>query len=78
MAQIAAGCERAGKRDGVDYWRTGDRGEAIQFAIDTAEDGDLVLVTGKGHELSMCFGTTEYPWSDHEAVRQALLARRQR
>ncbi len=78
MAQIAAGCERAGKRDGVDYWRIGDRGEAIQFAIDTAEEGDLVLVAGKGHELSMCFGTREYPWSDHEVVRQALLARRKR
>jgi UDP-N-acetylmuramoyl-L-alanyl-D-glutamate--2,6-diaminopimelate ligase len=75
MGQIAAGCEEAGRREGVDYWSIGDRGEAIQFAIDIAEDGDLVLVTGKGHEKSMCFGTTEYPWSDHAAVRQALRKR---
>ncbi|NTU51061.1 MAG: hypothetical protein HGA94_01300, partial [Candidatus Aminicenantes bacterium] len=33
------------------------------------------LVTGKGHERSMCFGTTEYPWNEHEAVKQALRAR---
>jgi UDP-N-acetylmuramoyl-L-alanyl-D-glutamate--2,6-diaminopimelate ligase len=72
MGQVAAGCEKAGRREGVDYWCIGDRGQAIQFAVSMAEAGDLVLVTGKGHEKSMCFGTTEYPWSDHEAVRKAL------
>jgi UDP-N-acetylmuramoyl-L-alanyl-D-glutamate--2,6-diaminopimelate ligase len=72
MRQIAAGAEKMGRREGSDYWCLGDRGEAIQFAVDMAEAGDLVLVTGKGHERSMCFGTTEYPWSDHEAVRKAL------
>lgn len=79
MEQIAAGCAKAGRSEGVDYWRIGDRGEAIQLAVDMAAEGDLVLVTGKGHEKSMCFGTTEYPWSDDEAVRKALqnrLARR--
>jgi UDP-N-acetylmuramoyl-L-alanyl-D-glutamate--2,6-diaminopimelate ligase len=75
MRQIARGCERAGRREGVDYWCFGDRTEAIQFAVDVAEEGDLVLVTGKGHERSMCFGTTEYPWSDHQAVREALFNR---
>ncbi|RLC55463.1 MAG: UDP-N-acetylmuramoyl-L-alanyl-D-glutamate--2,6-diaminopimelate ligase [Chloroflexota bacterium] len=72
MAQIAAGCEKAGRREGEDYWRVGDRAEAIDFAVRMARPGDLVIVTGKGHEQSMCFGTTEYPWSDHQAVREAL------
>jgi UDP-N-acetylmuramoyl-L-alanyl-D-glutamate--2,6-diaminopimelate ligase len=27
---------------------------------------------GKGHEKSMCFGTTEYPWSDREAIEKAI------
>ncbi|MBC7251207.1 MAG: UDP-N-acetylmuramoyl-L-alanyl-D-glutamate--2,6-diaminopimelate ligase [Anaerolineae bacterium] len=74
MAQIAVGCERAGRREGEDYWRIGDRAEAIAFAVRLARPGDLVIVTGKGHEQSMCFGTTEYPWSDHQAVREALEA----
>jgi UDP-N-acetylmuramoyl-L-alanyl-D-glutamate--2,6-diaminopimelate ligase len=78
MAHIALGCEKAGKREGEDYWRIGDRGEAIDFAIQRAQAGDLVIVTGKGHEKSMCFGTTEYPWSDHEAVRAAVDQRLQR
>jgi len=73
--EIAAGCELAGRREGVDYWRIPDRAEAIAAAIRQAQPGDLVLVTGKGHEQSMCFGTTEQPWSDHEAVRAALRQR---
>jgi UDP-N-acetylmuramoyl-L-alanyl-D-glutamate--2,6-diaminopimelate ligase len=78
MARIALGCQKAGKREGEDYWRIGDRGEAVEFAINMAGPGDLVIVTGKGHERSMCFGTTEYPWSDHEAVRGALERRLRR
>jgi UDP-N-acetylmuramoyl-L-alanyl-D-glutamate--2,6-diaminopimelate ligase len=73
--QIAAGCERAGRREGVDYWRVPDRAAAIAAAVNLAKSGDLVIVTGKGHERSMCFGTTEYPWSEHEAVKRALQAR---
>ncbi|MDY7041360.1 MAG: cyanophycin synthetase, partial [Chloroflexota bacterium] len=72
MAEIAAGCEKAGRREGEGYWRVGDRAEAIAFAVRMARPGDLVIVTGKGHEQSMCFGTTEHPWSDHQAVREAL------
>jgi UDP-N-acetylmuramoyl-L-alanyl-D-glutamate--2,6-diaminopimelate ligase len=75
IEETAAGCERAGRREGIDYWRVPDRAEAIATAIREAQPGDLVLVTGKGHEQSMCFGTTEQPWSDHEAVRAALRER---
>ncbi len=76
MAQIAAGCERAGRREGEDYWRIGDRGQAIEFAVKMAQAGDLVIVTGKGHEQTMCFGTTEVPWDDRQAVRGALASSR--
>jgi UDP-N-acetylmuramoyl-L-alanyl-D-glutamate--2,6-diaminopimelate ligase len=72
LHEIALGCDRAGRREGRDYWKVPGRGNAIASAIDAAEPGDLVLITGKGHERSMCFGNTEQPWSDHEAVRAAL------
>lgn len=49
-----------------------DRKEAIFQAIKTAQKGDLVIFTGKGHEKSMCFGTTEVPWSDQNVVKEAL------
>jgi len=49
-----------------------ERSAAIQHAVDMAEPGDVVAAFGKGHERSMCFGTTEYPWSDQQAMRDAL------
>jgi UDP-N-acetylmuramoyl-L-alanyl-D-glutamate--2,6-diaminopimelate ligase len=30
------------------------------------------MVCGKGHEQSMCFGSTEYAWRDQEALAWAL------
>jgi len=72
MEEIAAGCRRADRRAGHDYWCIGDRSEAIEYATRNALAGDVVIVTGKGHERSMCFGTTEYPWSDQEAVIASL------
>lgn len=50
-----------------------DRYEAIDFAINQlAEPGDTVAVFGKGHEKSMCYGTEEYPWSDKQAILEAV------
>ncbi len=73
--QIAQGCEAVGAREGERYYRVPDRAAAIALAVNLAQPGDTVVTTGKGHERSMCFGTTEYPWSEHQALRAALLAR---
>ncbi|MEE4194417.1 MAG: UDP-N-acetylmuramoyl-L-alanyl-D-glutamate--2,6-diaminopimelate ligase [Anaerolineae bacterium] len=54
------------------FWRIRDRGAAIQFAVDHAKPGDIVCAFGKGHEQSMCFGTTEHPWDDRQAIKAAL------
>ena len=72
MAESVRAAEAEGKTEGVDLFRVADRGEAIYRATQMARAGDIVLACGKGHEQSMCFGTTEYPWSDHEALRSAL------
>jgi UDP-N-acetylmuramoyl-L-alanyl-D-glutamate--2,6-diaminopimelate ligase len=72
MEEIAVGCRKAGGSEGQDFWRVADRGQAIAQALEMARPGDVVIVTGKGHERSMCFGTTEYPWSDHEAAQEGL------
>ena len=68
----AAAAQEAGKREGMDLFRVPDRGEAIRLACQMARTGDVVIACGKGHEQSMCFGTTEYPWDDREAMRRAL------
>jgi UDP-N-acetylmuramoyl-L-alanyl-D-glutamate--2,6-diaminopimelate ligase len=49
-----------------------DRAAAIQFAVDMARPGDIVAAFGKGHERSMCFGEVETPWSDQQAMLDAL------
>lgn len=51
---------------------TNSRFDAIDFGIKIANPGDVVIIEGKGHEQSLCFGTTEYPFSDQDAVRKSL------
>jgi UDP-N-acetylmuramoyl-L-alanyl-D-glutamate--2,6-diaminopimelate ligase len=71
-SEIILGLCKAGRAEHEDYFVVDDRGEAITMAVKMATAGDVVIVCGKGHERSMCFGTTEYPWSDQDAVMHAL------
>ena len=52
-----------------------DRQEAINTAVRIAQKGDVVIITGKGHEKSMNLGRGEESWSDHEAIEHALRQR---
>jgi UDP-N-acetylmuramoyl-L-alanyl-D-glutamate--2,6-diaminopimelate ligase len=78
LNEMAKGAEGAGAVEGQSYFRIPDRAEAIQFAVNLARPGDLVIACGKGHEQSMCFGTEETPWSEHEILRAALRRRERR
>jgi UDP-N-acetylmuramoyl-L-alanyl-D-glutamate--2,6-diaminopimelate ligase len=69
-AEIARGVREFA--DDSKFTIVADRAEAIQFAVDMAQAGDVVSAFGKGHERSMCYGEIEYPWSDQEAMGQAL------
>ncbi|MQC26466.1 MAG: UDP-N-acetylmuramoyl-L-alanyl-D-glutamate--2,6-diaminopimelate ligase, partial [Chloroflexi bacterium] len=72
LEEMAAGASSKGGKEGESFWRVPDRGAAISFALLQAQPGDLVIVLGKGHEQSMCFGETEFPWDDNTALRSAL------
>ncbi len=72
LEEMAQGLLNNGGVEGVNFWRVPDRGAAIKFALSLAQQGDVVLVCGKGHEQSMCFGDTEYPWDDRTATSSAL------
>lgn len=52
-----------------------DRARAIQYALHSAADGDVVLVAGKGHETWQQVGDLKLPFSDVEQVRKALRER---
>ncbi len=72
LAAMAVGCLSQGGVEGQTFWRIPDRGQAIYFALCLTRPEDFVLVAGKGHEQSMCFITTEYPWDDIDATEAAL------
>ena len=59
----------AGMR-GSGHERVTDRLAAIQRALDLAEDGDIVLLAGKGHETYQIRGTTSYPFDEKEIVKE--------
>jgi UDP-N-acetylmuramoyl-L-alanyl-D-glutamate--2,6-diaminopimelate ligase len=72
LAEMADEAARHGGEEGRTFYRVPDRGDAIRKAIALAGAGDIVISCGKGHEQSMCFGETEYPWDDRTAMRAAL------
>ncbi len=73
LEEMAAGAASRGGIENKSFWRIPDRGEAIRFALSLArEEEDVVLVCGKGHEQSLCFGAKEFLWDDRVAVRAAL------
>jgi UDP-N-acetylmuramoyl-L-alanyl-D-glutamate--2,6-diaminopimelate ligase len=49
-----------------------DRNEAIRSAVAALEQGDVLLIAGKGHETGQIIGHKIVPFSDHEAVATAL------
>jgi UDP-N-acetylmuramoyl-L-alanyl-D-glutamate--2,6-diaminopimelate ligase len=75
MSAIELGLRHAHKQEGPGWKRIDDRGEAIAWAIGQARSGDVVMVTGKGHEQSLAIGQIEHPWTDQEAVRDVLAGR---
>jgi len=75
LDEMAAGAVAGGGREGETFWRIADRGQALRHAVGLAAEGDVVLTCGKGHEQSMAFGETEYPWDDRLALRAAIAER---
>ncbi len=50
----------------------GDRAQAIRSGIASLKKGDVLLIAGKGHETGQIVGDRTLPFSDHDAVADAL------
>ncbi|MCL4397602.1 UDP-N-acetylmuramoyl-L-alanyl-D-glutamate--2,6-diaminopimelate ligase [Patescibacteria group bacterium] len=59
-----------------EYYKIADRKEAIHKALLLAKPGDVVLLTGVGHQKSMNLGGKEVPWSDQKIALELLNANR--
>lgn len=60
---IIAGCSR-------DVYSIEGRSEAIAFALNQLQPGDILVIAGKGHENTQSIQGIAYPFSDQETVRR--------
>jgi UDP-N-acetylmuramoyl-L-alanyl-D-glutamate--2,6-diaminopimelate ligase len=57
------------------FERIEDRRAAIARALEVAEQGDVVMLAGKGHETYQIRGTTRFPFDESEIVRELASAK---
>lgn len=62
--QIMAGCPKA--------YNIAGREKAIEFALAQLENGDILIVAGKGHETGQYIMGKIFPFSDQEVIRKYL------
>ncbi|MEX2090687.1 MAG: UDP-N-acetylmuramoyl-L-alanyl-D-glutamate--2,6-diaminopimelate ligase, partial [Candidatus Paceibacterota bacterium] len=75
LNQISSGFSQTlnSKLETLNHKKILDRREAIKTAINMAEPGDTVVITGKGSEVSMAVaGGKKIPWSDGQIVLELL------
>jgi UDP-N-acetylmuramoyl-L-alanyl-D-glutamate--2,6-diaminopimelate ligase len=70
--QIISGAAQAGAT--AEVVEIGDRREAIRYAVDWAQPGDVVLIAGKGHETGQRAGQETRPFDDRVELADALEA----
>ncbi|MBO6108221.1 MAG: UDP-N-acetylmuramoyl-L-alanyl-D-glutamate--2,6-diaminopimelate ligase [Eubacterium sp.] len=60
----------------IDYVVIEDRMEAVKYAVDNAEPGDMIVLLGKGHEEYQEIDGVKHHYSEREAVKAALIGAR--
>jgi UDP-N-acetylmuramoyl-L-alanyl-D-glutamate--2,6-diaminopimelate ligase len=60
---------------GLDVEIDPDRRTAIRRAVSLAQEGDVVVIAGKGHEQGQEIAGAVLPFDDREVAREALAAR---
>lgn len=72
LNKMASGARNGKTKDGKDFVRITERGEAITFALSQAKKGDTVVFLGKGHEKSIAYEGFEHPWDDSKKIKEFL------
>ena len=68
--EIIAGIENADRRSAVSVEL--DRRSAIELAIMTARRGDVVIIAGKGHEVTQTIGNQVLPFNDAQVANELI------
>ncbi len=53
-----------------------ERKDAIDVAVAAAQPGDIVVLTGKGHEKSLTRGKKDFPWNEKKVLLKAITSRK--
>jgi len=72
LEDIARASENHDKKRDENLFVVEDRREGIKKALSLASKNDIVIITGKGAEQSICIGGKSYPWDDRKVVREEL------
>jgi hypothetical protein len=75
LEAILEALAEAARREGGVFALVPDREEAILRAILEAEEGDTVLLAGKGHETTLERGREALPWDERAVALSALRKR---
>lgn len=71
--EVAAGARMATEPTFAQLLTILDRGEAIRTAVTMAQEGDMVLITGKACEQAICVAHGQkIPWDDRTVLREAI------
>lgn len=73
MDQVLCGIKN--KKTGESLFRILDRKEAIKKAVELAQKDDVIIITGKGSEQFMVWGSKKIPWDDRVVAEEALEGR---
>jgi UDP-N-acetylmuramyl-tripeptide synthetase len=69
-AAVASGVK--GKAEGKNLFVVPDRRKGIRKGLEEAVAGDIVVVTGMGHQRYMTIGDKKIPWRDQEVIKEEL------
>lgn len=72
LEDIKAGIDSSFNQENI--YLIPDRQEAINKAVSLAEEGDTVIMLGKGHESSIIYADGKIAWNERKAAEKAIEA----
>ena len=70
IEEIAVGIKN--KIEGQNFWKIIDRRDAIKKALEIAQAGDIICITGMGNFETMVVGDKKIPWNDRNVIEEEL------